>query len=221
MEEMVVSPCIPSRFVLIGTETGSPVYYDHKDGRMLIPPLITMQEVLEEMFQERAERMETSGSFVFVTAKWQGFVLCMVDNSGQDAIYLRAQLYAIYRILVLVFGPNALKTRQSPFFLRHKKQLQRLIDLASFYCTTDQSFLVRALEQVDVNRDLVKQVRGELQKVLKTLPHASHALLFAGTKLLSSFSKPDFAELHVRVFFFFFFFFFFFLKGASFIMVFV
>lgn len=60
-----------SRYVLIGSETGSPIYYDHKDGRMLIPPLITMQEVLEEMFSERADRMETDGRHVFVTAKWQ------------------------------------------------------------------------------------------------------------------------------------------------------
>lgn len=91
-----------------------------------------------------------------------------------------------------------MKTKQSPFFLRHKKQLQRLIDLASFYCSNDQSFLVRALEQLDVNKELVRHVRGEMQKVLKTLPHASHALLFAGTKLLCSFAKPDFADLHVQ-----------------------
>jgi len=122
----------------------------------------------------------------------------MVDNSGQDASLMRMQLFLVFRILVLVFGPNALKTRQSPFFLRHKKQLQRLIDLISFYCSTDQSFLVRALEQVDLNKELVKHCRGELQKALKTLPQASHAFLFAGTKLLSSFTKPDFAELHVQ-----------------------
>jgi hypothetical protein len=69
---------------------------------MLIPPLITMQEVLEEMFGERAERMTTGSGepFVFVTAKWHGFVLCMVDNSGQDAVFLRAQLFLIFRLLV-------------------------------------------------------------------------------------------------------------------------
>jgi hypothetical protein len=52
--------------------------------------------------------------------------------------------------------------------------------------------------QVDVNRDLARQCRLELQKVCKTLPGSTHALLFAGTKLLSVFSKPDIAELHVQ-----------------------
>ncbi len=56
MELQFESVAPHSRFVLIGSETGSPIYYDHKDGRMLIPPLITMQEVLEEMFNERAMR---------------------------------------------------------------------------------------------------------------------------------------------------------------------
>lgn len=30
--EVEVVPSQPSRFVLIGSETGSPIYYDHKDG---------------------------------------------------------------------------------------------------------------------------------------------------------------------------------------------
>ncbi len=176
------------------------MYYDHREGRMLIPPMVTMQEVMEEMFDERATNMTTAEGRVFVMAKWQGYVLCLVDGSAvpDDLIFLRAQLYAIFRLMVLVFGPNALRTRQSPFFLRHRKQLQRLFDLSAHYFGTDQSFLVRAPEQVDVNRDLARQCRLELQKVLKTLPSASHALLFAGTKLLASFSKPDWAELHVQ-----------------------
>ena len=70
-----------------------------------------------------------------------------------------------------------------------------LLFFCSFFFASNQSFLVRAIEQVDVNKDLARQCRLELQKVLKSLPAASHALLFVGTKLLATFAKPDFAEL--------------------------
>ena len=45
------------KYFLIGSETGSPVYFDHPNGRMMIPPMVTMQEVMEEMFRERAASM--------------------------------------------------------------------------------------------------------------------------------------------------------------------
>jgi hypothetical protein len=117
---------------------------------MLIPPMVTMQEVMEEMFGERAATMCTAEGRVFVTAKWQGYVLCLVDSAAprDSEVLLRAQLYAIFRLLVLVFGPYALRTRQSPFFLRQRPRLQRLVDLSSHYFATEQSFLVRSFEQV-------------------------------------------------------------------------
>ena len=60
------------RYVLIGSETGAPIYYDHKEGRMLIPPMAVMQELMEEMFAERCSAMSSSGGRQFVIAKWGG-----------------------------------------------------------------------------------------------------------------------------------------------------
>ncbi len=109
--------------------------------------------------------METHVGHVLVTAKLGGYVLCMIDDSGTDAVLLKAQLYLIFRLLLLLFGPNALKTKQSPFFLRFKKQVQRVVDLASHFAANEQSFLCTALEQLDVNKELLKHVRAELNKV--------------------------------------------------------
>lgn len=193
------------KYVLIGSETGAPIFFDHPNGRMLIPPLVTMQEVLEERFRERASAMVrsrsaakpcaffhpalqvavdagTSRSLQFVTQKWQGFVLCVVSDQGEHEVFLRSQLYAIFRLLQLLFGPNSLQKRQSPFFLKHKRQLQNLIDLSSHCFANNQSFLVRAAEHVDLNRDLLKQCQNELAKALKSLPASSHAVLYVGSK---------------------------------------
>jgi hypothetical protein len=125
-----------------------------------------------------------------------GFVLCAVSDQNEEALFLRSQLYSIFRLLLLVFGPHALQRKQSPYFLRHKQQIQRLVDLSSFYFTHNQSFLVRAAEQVDVNRDLLKHCRLELQKILKTLPHASHAILYVGTKVLAIYNKPEWGHIY-------------------------
>lgn len=49
------------KYFLIGNETGAPIYFDHPNGRMLIPPLSLMQEVIEEGFDERATCMIADG----------------------------------------------------------------------------------------------------------------------------------------------------------------
>lgn len=53
------------KYFLIGNETGAPLYFDHPNGRMLVPPLVTMQEVIEEGFNERACFMVSDGAPFF------------------------------------------------------------------------------------------------------------------------------------------------------------
>lgn len=50
--------------------------------------------------------------------KWQGYVLCVVSDQGEHEIFLRSQLYSIFRLLQMFFGPLALQKKQSPFFLK-------------------------------------------------------------------------------------------------------
>ena len=184
------------RYFLIGSENGSPVYFDHPQGRMMIPPMVTMQEVLEEMFRERATGLRGDPDVVLVTAKWQGYVLGVVTDQSDDEVFLRSQLYAVFRLLLLKFGPNALR-KGSPYFLRHKDELQRLIDLCSHSFATQQSSLVHhAAEHLDVNRELLKTARLELQKALRSLPNATHGILFVGSKILAMHAKNEWMPLH-------------------------
>ena len=149
------------KYFLIGTVNGAPLYFDHAQGRMLIPPLTTMQEVLEEGFKERASFMEAElegrRPVRLVTHKWQGYVLAVVSDEGEQEIHLQAQLYTIFRLLQMMFGPTALLKKQSTFFLKHKRHLQNLIDLNSIYSRTNQSSLVHAAEHVELNGTLFKQ----------------------------------------------------------------
>ena len=55
---------------------------------------------------------------------------------------------------------------------------------------------MKAAEDVEISPGIRSHCRAELNRVLRSLPHSSHALLFVGTKVLASYRKDGYEPIN-------------------------
>ena len=108
-----------------------------------------------------------------------------VADTGESEEFLRRQLQLLHDLFVLKYGQEKVE-RLHKFATRSREPLLALSRTLKTLCATQQSFLVRALERMEVN----EMIRGGCVKALENALRlggkshgATHALLFINSKV--------------------------------------
>ncbi len=104
---------------LVSDDVGTPIYFDHPDGRMLTLPIATMQDVMGANFSDSFTSM-ICGKTLFVFQKVSNTVvdiiyfthigqfdqLCftIISDQGESESFLRSQLRLLHDVLMMVFS---------------------------------------------------------------------------------------------------------------------
>ncbi|KAL6068015.1 hybrid polyketide synthetase [Balamuthia mandrillaris] len=182
------------KYFLIADEGGNPIYSDHPDGTMLCLLLVNTNLMMKQNFGKRFASM-TCGSVRFVLEQFEQLSFMVVSDQGESEIFLRSQLRQIFDQLLMLFGPKAIVEAKSQHFKKHRKTIQHMVDAISNLSDTHQSMLVRAVERLEVDDQTRTECFKKLKATMKKEPLATYGILFVGTKLLVSYSKPKTPEL--------------------------
>ncbi|PRP80768.1 hypothetical protein PROFUN_11508 [Planoprotostelium fungivorum] len=178
------------KHVFVSDDQGNPVYFDHPRGRMFCGPLSLTPIAMQENLGERVTSISTP-LFDIVMEWHEQIALTITSDEGEPESVLRNELRFIYEIITMIVGPKVLQEKIRPnLFSRNQKLLQKIIDTALHMCRTQQSFLVKAIENLELNHDLHLKISNNVKKSLDRLPNALHGLLFVRTKLITIYSKP-------------------------------
>ena len=74
--------------------------------------------------------------------------LCVVSDGDESEYFLDKQLEFVFNLFKFVFGDT--NNMHSMGMAKNRKLMQRLLDMLSYFCKKDQSFLVRAIEKIEV-----------------------------------------------------------------------
>jgi Third Longin domain of FUZ, MON1 and HPS1 len=184
------------KHVLVSDDIGTPIYFDHPDGRMMCMPIATTHDMMVANFGAGSTFQALScGPLRIVFHRMAGgsINLTLVSDEGESDGFLNGQLRLIFDILLLLFGPRTLAppTVRRFNFLRHRDAVSTVVDTMLWLAAHQQSFLVESIELVDVNDFIRDQCVEALRAALEDVPHAQHAILFAGTKLVACFTKES------------------------------
>ncbi|XP_031563022.1 Hermansky-Pudlak syndrome 1 protein homolog [Actinia tenebrosa] len=140
---------------------------------------------------------------LFVFKQFNNMIFLAVNGSGDESEdFLRRKLTVVHRMAVMHYGASLdlLKPELPSKRKANWKRLGELIDAWQSLYSQQQSFLVEAVERINVNQTLSEMAMNLLNTALSTVKNKSdqnavHALLLVNTKLFALYSSRNSIEL--------------------------
>lgn len=122
--------------------------------------------------------------------------IALNDNAKESEEFLKRKLSFVNKLATMYYGPSLdlIKSDLPSVRKRSWKRFGSLIDTWECLCSQQQSFLVDAIEKIQVNQSLSEMSISLLNTALTMTRNGSdqnavHALLIVDTKLLALYSR--------------------------------
>ncbi|ODM97047.1 Hermansky-Pudlak syndrome 1 protein [Orchesella cincta] len=161
----------------------------------LFSPLVTSQRFMREQFGNPYNSVQCEDGTNIVFQEFMGFLFMRIGS--EEIAYLRRALGITITFVSFLCGPDVALLKSSP---EQAELVDNLLTTWGKLYTSDQSFMIEAVEQLNVNPQinatLIKSLRDFSTKLQNQLGSNSvHALIFMETKLLSWYSTRGAIQL--------------------------
>eukprot|EP00003_Mantamonas_plastica_P000318 TRINITY_DN1029_c0_g2_i13.p1 TRINITY_DN1029_c0_g2~~TRINITY_DN1029_c0_g2_i13.p1 ORF type:complete len:870 (-),score=304.56 TRINITY_DN1029_c0_g2_i13:23-2632(-) len=189
---------------LVADEIGNTIYFDKQHGRMLATPIVVTDSLISENFHQQVRCMR-AGNLLIVFQRFDSLLLFVASDQGEPECFLRRELYSLHQLLELKFGDKLMKwvkEMRHTHFTKAARQLRVTVATMSHLADTHQSFLVQAIEHLEVNNDLRERTQEVMKQSIEKnsedfVEESMQGLLFVGTKLVANFSSPKSFDFNV------------------------
>ncbi|KAI8499465.1 hybrid polyketide synthetase [Branchiostoma belcheri] len=166
-------------------------------------PLLASHRFLKAELDNPYSSISCENGFLFVLRQFGEHLYIGVCGDGSESEeFLKRKLYVFRRLAGVHYGPviDELRPDSSHGRKRRWSYMSRLINTWAHLASTEQSFLVEAVERLNVNQALNETCINMLEQALSKVrsggdKHAVHALLLVNTKLLALYSSRNACEL--------------------------
>ncbi|XP_035674370.1 Hermansky-Pudlak syndrome 1 protein homolog isoform X1 [Branchiostoma floridae] len=166
-------------------------------------PLLASHRFLKAELDNPYSSISCENGFLFVLRQFGEHLHIAVCGDGSETEeFLKRKLYVFRRLAGVHYGPVIDELRPDSSHDRKKRwtYMSRLINTWAHLASTEQSFLVEAVERLNVNQALNETCINILEQALSKVrsggdKHAVHALLLVNTKLLALYSSRNACEL--------------------------
>lgn len=163
--------------------------------------LIASQQALSSMLNCPYQSLQgEDGTLIVVRQQGEFLFIALNGDNTETESFLLHKIFILQRIIAFFFGPiperlgcGNDRTKQ----LKLWNTVTRILDTWAYLYHVEQSFLMEAVERLNVNQFLNGICIGLLEKTLSAASdkHAVHALLLVKGKLLALYSSQNAPEL--------------------------
>jgi hypothetical protein len=130
------------KHLIIAADSGSHVYFDHPNGRMICMPLVTQFDVATENFQDEWKTIRCDKT-ILVFAQKSYMCFLSVSDQGESENYLRFQIQFIMDMFILKYGPEVYEEKSINFSKpSNQRMLGNLFNTAKSLFCRKQNFLL-------------------------------------------------------------------------------
>ncbi|XP_071827246.1 BLOC-3 complex member HPS1-like [Apostichopus japonicus] len=178
--------------------------YNQVDLNILVQyfqSLIASQQALSSMLNCPYQSLQAEDGSIIVIRQYNDHIFVAINGDGTEKEqFLLHKIFILQRMIAFLFGPNPEGLRcnnERAIQIEMWNSITRMLDTWVYLYHVEQSFLMEAVERLNVNQFLNGICIQLLEKALTSSGdrHRVHALLLVKGKLLALFSSQNAADL--------------------------